>query len=91
MFSEKKIFFVRSFWVEIIRLPHSFGFWGCLGRSKRRQFHKNHQISMVSVDLTRILMVPVTFLFTPAEKLSVQSAGLHSETTYRFTFGPVGK
>ena len=39
---EKKII-VGSSWVEILRLAHSFGLWGCLGCSKHRQFHENHQ------------------------------------------------
>ena len=40
VFSKITVFFVGSFWVEIhvLRLAHSFGLWGCLGHSKRRQF-----------------------------------------------------
>ena len=50
IFAKITLFFVGSFWVEILRLAHSFGLWGCLGRSKLRQFDKN------PMDLTRIPM-----------------------------------
>ena len=47
IFAKITCFFVGSFWVEILRLAHSFGLSGCLGCSKHRQFHKNQLNSWI--------------------------------------------
>ena len=57
IFAKIIFFFVGSFWVEILRLAHSFGLWGCLGHSKCRQFDEN------PMDLTRIPMELGKILF----------------------------
>ena len=57
IFEKITFFFVGSFWVEILRLAHSFGLWGCLGCSKHRLFHEN------LMDLTRSPMDLGQFLF----------------------------
>ena len=64
IFAKIILFFVGSFWVEILRLAHSLGVCGCLGCSKHRQFHENLMDFMI---LTRILLVPLLFLFSRLE------------------------
>ena len=80
-----------GFWVEIVRLAHSFWFWGCLGLSNIVNFMKITNYPCLALDLTRILLVPVIFLFSPAEKLCETCATLISGTTHQITFGPVLK
>ena len=58
IFEKKTFFFVGSFWVEILRLAHSFGLWGCLGHSKRRQFDENPMdLTRIPMDLGKILFI----------------------------------
>ena len=91
IFAKKNFFFVMSILVEIIRLAHSFGLWGCLGCSKHRQFHENHQLSMVFQGFDKDFAGSCHIFVQPPEKLLTQSEGLCSEPTYRFIVGPVAK
>ena len=85
MISEKKtFFFVVSFWVEIVRLPHSFGLWGCLGHSKRRQFDENPMdLTRIPMDLGRILFIKSYQIHRISMKLTafrVSQAPSHPKT-----------
>ena len=58
IFAKITLFFVGSFWVEMLRLAHSFGLWGCLGHSKRCQFDENPMdLTRIPMDLGRILFI----------------------------------
>ena len=55
MISEKKtFFFVMSIWVEILRLAHSFGLWGCWGLTNIVHFDKIRGFPRFQVTFQRV-------------------------------------
>ena len=85
MIFAKIFFFCRgNFWVEILRLAHSFGLWECLGHSKRRQFDENPMdLTRIPMDLGRILFIKsyqIHRIFIKLTMFRVSQAPSHPKT-----------